>query len=98
MFYFYFVFGFHRVQELKEQIDTLNAQNKSTIQGLSCQLREVKNALEEQCQLTEEEAQAKKASEMALIQSQNTIEELKAKLVEIENSRPNPGTYKKIFA
>ncbi|KAF9408804.1 hypothetical protein HW555_011646 [Spodoptera exigua] len=77
-------------QDLKQQIETLTAQHKTAIHELTNQLKEFKNNLEEQCKVTQKEIQLKEAAEAALLESQNSIEELKAKVTELENSRPNP--------
>ncbi|KAH9640629.1 hypothetical protein HF086_000573 [Spodoptera exigua] len=77
-------------QDLKQQIETLTAQHKTAIHELTNQLKEFKNNLEEQCKVTQKEIQLKEAAEAALLESQNSIDELKAKITELENSRPNP--------
>lgn len=84
----------NRVAELKEQIDTMNAQHKSTVQDLTNQLKDVKTVLEEQKRMTQQEIDQKQALQASLAESENTIEQLKAKITELENSRPNPGKYK----
>ncbi|XP_063823515.1 myosin-3-like isoform X2 [Ostrinia nubilalis] len=78
------------VAELKEQIDTMIAQHKATVQDLTNQLKDVKTVLEEQKRMTQHEIDQKQALQVSLTESQNTIEELKAKITELENSRPNP--------
>ncbi|KAL0883793.1 hypothetical protein ABMA27_015885 [Loxostege sticticalis] len=78
------------VTELKEQIDTMNAQHKSTVQDLTNQLKDVKTVLEEQKRMTQQEIDQKQALQASLAESENTIEQLKAKITELENSRPNP--------
>lgn len=84
----------NRVAELKEQIDTMNAQHKSTVQDLTNQLKDVKTVLEEQKRMTQQEIDQKQALQSSLAESENTIEQLKAKITELENSRPNPGKNK----
>lgn len=81
----------YRIQDLKLQIETVTAQNKTTIHDLTNQLKEFKTNLEEQRKVTQKEIELKEAAEAALLESQNNIEELKAKITELENSRPDPG-------
>ncbi|XP_031763483.2 uncharacterized protein LOC113523483 isoform X2 [Galleria mellonella] len=78
------------VLELKEQIETMTAQHKNAVEDLTNQLKELKNSLEEHKKIIQKETELKQAAEASLIKSNNTIEELKAKIVEIEKSRPNP--------
>ncbi|XP_035431480.2 ribosome-binding protein 1 isoform X3 [Spodoptera frugiperda] len=78
------------IQDLKLQIETVTAQNKTTIHDLTNQLKEFKTNLEEQRKVTQKEIELKEAAEAALLESQNNIEELKAKITELENSRPDP--------
>lgn len=83
---------FYRIQDLKQQIETLTAQHKTAIHELTNQLKEFKTNLDEQRKITQREIELKEAAEAALIESHNNIEELKAKITELENSRPNPGS------
>ncbi|XP_022829661.1 myosin heavy chain, striated muscle-like isoform X2 [Spodoptera litura] len=78
------------IQELKQQIEALTAQNKSTIHDLTNQLKEFKNNFEEQRKISQKEIELKEAAEAALSESRNNVEELKAKITELENNRPNP--------
>ncbi|XP_059060207.1 centromere-associated protein E-like [Achroia grisella] len=78
------------VLNLKEQIETMTVQHKSTVEDLTNQLKELKNCLEEHKQMTEREIEIKQATKASLIESNSTIEELKTKLMEIEKNRPNP--------
>lgn len=73
----------------------MNAQHKSTVQDLTNQLKDVKTVLEEQKRMTQQEIDQKQALQASLAESENTIEQLKAKITELENSRPNPGKNKK---
>lgn len=82
---------FYRIQDLKQQIETLTAQHKAAIQEQTNQLKEVKSNLEEQRKITEKEIELKEAAEAAVTESIRNIEELKAKITELEISRPNPG-------
>lgn len=80
-----------RIIELNEQIETLTTQHKSAIQELTNQLKATKTAFEEQRRATDQERELKETAEAALVESQNIIEDLKTKITELENSRPNPG-------
>lgn len=81
----------YRVQELKQQIETMAAQHKSMMQELNNQLKESQAVLENQYQLTQRINEQKEATEAALGETQNTIEELTSKISEIE-SRHISGT------
>lgn len=81
----------YRVQELKQQIETTAAQHKSMMQELNNQLKESQAVLENQYQLTQRINEQKEATEAALGETQNTIEELTSKISEIE-SRHISGT------
>lgn len=69
----------------------MNTQHRSAIQELTNQLKVTKADYEEQRGVTEKEKEQKDTAKAALVESQNMIEDLKAKLTELENSRPNPG-------
>ncbi|CAB3225012.1 unnamed protein product [Arctia plantaginis] len=75
------------VQELKQQIETMASQQKSMMQELNNQLKESQAVLENQYQLTQRVNEQKEATEAALGDAQNTIEELTSKISELE-SRP----------
>lgn len=81
----------YRVQELKQQIETMAAQHKSMMQELNNQLKESQAVLENQYQLTQRINEQKEATEAALGETQNTIEELTSKISEFE-SRHISGT------
>ncbi|XP_073944817.1 uncharacterized protein [Choristoneura fumiferana] len=78
------------VLDLKEQIEKMTAEHKSAISNLNAQLKDLKSALEEQHQITQKELDSKIAAETALTESLATIEELKSKITELENCKPNP--------
>ncbi|XP_026746875.1 trichohyalin-like isoform X3 [Trichoplusia ni] len=80
----------NEIQDLKQQIETLTAQHKAAIQEQASQLKELKNNLEEQRKITEKEIELKEAAEAVVTESIRNIEELKAKITELEISRPNP--------
>lgn len=81
----------NEIQDLKHQIENLTTQHKAAIQELTLQLKDFKANLEEQRKLTQKEIELKEAAEAALVESQNNIEELKAKITEMENTKPNPN-------
>ncbi|KAI8436122.1 hypothetical protein MSG28_004223 [Choristoneura fumiferana] len=82
------------VLDLKEQIEKMTAEHKSAISNLNAQLKDLKSALEEQHQITQKELDSKIAAETALTESLATIEELKSKITELENCKPNPVSKK----
>ncbi|XP_053599581.1 golgin subfamily A member 4-like isoform X2 [Plodia interpunctella] len=78
------------IVELKEQIENMTSQHKTTIQELKEQLKSLRHSLEEQQKLTEAEVQQKEAAQRTLEEKNRTIEELKTKVTELEESIPNP--------
>lgn len=81
----------YRVLECKQQIEKLTVQHKSAIQQLEEDLKQTKRALQEQCEITKREIELKERTETELQDSRNAIEELQAKIIELEKSKPNPG-------
>ncbi|KOB69658.1 Uncharacterized protein OBRU01_16501, partial [Operophtera brumata] len=79
-----------QIIEMKENIETLTAHHSSAIQALTNELKETKIAFEEHNLAAEKEKAMKEAVELALVESQNMIDELKTKVTELENNRPNP--------
>lgn len=79
------------MHELKEQIQTMTLQHKSEVQDLRNKLKEMMDALEEQKKLTQNVTEQKQELETLLKESQNAVEELRAQVTELENSKPNPG-------
>lgn len=69
----------------------MTTQHKAMVQDLTNQLKDIKTVLEEQKRVTQQEIDQKRALQKSLTESQNTIEQLKSKITELENSRPNPG-------
>lgn len=69
----------------------MTSQHKTMVQDLTNQLKDVKNSLEEQKRTTQLEIEQKNALQKSLTESHDTIEQLKVKITELENSRPNPG-------
>jgi polyhydroxyalkanoate synthesis regulator phasin len=69
----------------------MTAQHKNAMQDLTNQFKEAKHALEEQKQLTRREKEQQEMLQATLGESRTTSEELRAKITELENSRPNPG-------
>lgn len=80
-----------RVIDLKENIETLTTQHKAAIQELTSELKDMKTAFDEHNRASQKETSLKEAVELALAESQNIIDDLKTKVTELENSRPNPG-------
>ncbi|XP_060800647.1 cingulin isoform X2 [Amyelois transitella] len=78
------------IAELKEQIENMTAQHKSAVQELKEQLKAMKQALEEQKSLTQAEVEQKEAIHRALEEKDSAIEELKAKITELEEKIPHP--------
>ncbi|CAH0397289.1 unnamed protein product [Chilo suppressalis] len=78
------------VVQLKEQIENMTNQHKSMVQELTNQIKELKHTLEDQKVIYQKETEQKQATQAALQDSQNIIEELRAKITELENSRVNP--------
>ncbi|VVD03435.1 unnamed protein product [Leptidea sinapis] len=78
------------VSELKEQIQIITSQHKTSIQEMTKQLKEISVALEEEQKSVQEERELKMALEDALRESKNEIEALQAKIVELEINKPNP--------
>ncbi|XP_004927928.1 uncharacterized protein LOC101738576 [Bombyx mori] len=78
------------VLECKQQIEKLTVQHKSAIQQLEEDLKQTKRALQEQCEITKREIELKERTETELQDSRNAIEELQAKIIELEKSKPNP--------
>lgn len=69
----------------------MTIQHKTAVQELNQQLKELRKNLEEQRNITNKEIEMKEAAEAALLESQNSIEELKAKINELELSIPIPS-------
>ncbi|XP_045459861.1 paramyosin-like [Melitaea cinxia] len=78
------------VNDLKEQIQSMTTQHKSEIQEFNRKLKDMTSVLEEQKQISQRESEQKQHLETILRESQSAIEELKAKITELENSKPNP--------
>lgn len=76
---------------MKEQIQSMTTQHKSEIQEFNRKLKDMTFVLEEQKQISQRESEQKVNLETLLRESQSAIEELKAKITELENSKPNPG-------
>lgn len=76
---------------MKEQIQSMTTQHKSEIQEFNRKLKDMTSVLEEQKQISQRESEQKVNLETLLRESQSAIEELKAKITELENSKPNPG-------
>lgn len=76
---------------MKEQIQSMTTQHKSEIQEFNRKLKDMTSVLEEQKQFSQRESEQKVNLETLLRESQSAIEELKAKITELENSKPNPG-------
>lgn len=85
-----------RSQNLKEQIQSLTNEHKATLQDLNKELKDFKDAIDEQRQQVQKEAEQRINVQERLREAEIYIEELKAKNTEIENSRPNPGTSYKL--
>lgn len=75
----------------------MTTQHKAMVQDLTNQLKDIKTVLEEQKRVTQQEIDQKRALQKSLTESQNTIEQLKSKITELENSRPNPGKIDKYY-
>lgn len=73
-------------------MQTSTNEYKATIQELNNQLKDFKNAIEEQRQQVQKESDQRANFQERLKDAEKFIEELKAKNNELENSRPNPGT------
>ncbi|XP_048481140.1 protein NETWORKED 1D isoform X3 [Plutella xylostella] len=78
------------VQELKEQISKMTEQHKSVIKELNSEVKELKTLLDEQKARFEAEELRNKEADEKIAASQACIEALKAKITEMEESRPNP--------
>ncbi|KAJ8724930.1 hypothetical protein PYW07_015888 [Mythimna separata] len=78
------------VLDLKQQIENLTTQHKAAVHELNVQLKEFRKNLEEQRNINQKEMELKEAAESALQESQRNIEELKAKINEMEINKPNP--------
>ncbi|CAG5009636.1 unnamed protein product [Parnassius apollo] len=76
--------------KVKEQLERNTIENKFIIQDLNNQLRDLKSALEVERKKTQEEMELKNMFEESYRESLNTIEELKAQIVDLENKKPNP--------
>lgn len=76
---------------MNEQIQSMTTQHKSEIQEFNRKLKDMTSVLEEQKQISQRESEQKENLETLLRESQSAIEELKAKITELENSKPNPG-------
>ncbi|KAJ8726905.1 hypothetical protein PYW08_015302 [Mythimna loreyi] len=80
----------NEVQDLKQQIENLTTQHKAAVHELTVQLKEFRKNLDEQRTINQKEIELKEAAESALQESQRNIEELKAKINELELNKPNP--------
>ncbi|CAH2091841.1 unnamed protein product [Euphydryas editha] len=78
------------VNNLKEQIQSMTTQHKSEIQDFNKKLKEMTSVIEEQKHISQRETEQKVNLETLVRESQSAIEELKAKITELENSKPNP--------
>ncbi|XP_045526779.1 ribosome-binding protein 1-like isoform X2 [Pieris brassicae] len=78
------------VADLKDQMKSLTAQHKSSVQDLNNQLKELNLALEAERETTQREVGFKDALQEELNESRNTIEELQTKIDEYERNKPNP--------
>ncbi|XP_052738120.1 forkhead-associated domain-containing protein 1-like [Bicyclus anynana] len=78
------------VNALKEQIQSMTTQHKSEVQDLNNKLKELIGALEEQKNMTQRITEEKHEVEMSLMETQNTIEDLKTQIINLEDSIPNP--------
>lgn len=81
----------HSVLDLKQQIENLTNQHKTAVHELTVQLKEFRKNLDDQRNITQKEIELKEAAETALQESQRDIDELKAKINELELNKPNPG-------
>lgn len=70
----------------------MTTEHKAIVQELTKELKDLKNAIEEQRQQVQKETEQKSDVQERLKEAEKYIEELKAKNTELENSRPNPGT------
>ncbi|XP_046978841.1 centriolin-like isoform X2 [Vanessa cardui] len=77
------------VNNLKEENQIMALQHKTEVQELNKKLKEVMTALEEEKNLLQRETEQKQNLESSLQESQNIIEELQAKITELENKQ-NP--------
>ncbi|XP_072941662.1 uncharacterized protein [Epargyreus clarus] len=78
------------VNELREQNQSIHAQHNSAVQDLRNEINELMAAVDEERKLTAQEKEARESLEKSLRDNEYTIEELKNKIVELENSKPNP--------
>ncbi|XP_026326410.1 cingulin-like [Hyposmocoma kahamanoa] len=78
------------VQNVKEQIQTMTIEHKANVQELNKELKDLKNAIEEQRQNVQKETEQRINVQEKLKEAEKYIEELKAKNSELENCRPNP--------
>ncbi|XP_038213298.1 cingulin-like [Zerene cesonia] len=78
------------VADLTEQIKNMTSQHKTAIQEFNNKLKDLTITLEAERESSQREAELNNELRNTLTESQNTIEDLKAKIIELENSRPNP--------
>lgn len=79
------------MQNVKEQIQTMTIDHKANVQELNKELKDLKNAIEEQRQNVQKETEQRINVQEKLKEAEKYIEELKAKNSELDNCRPNPG-------
>lgn len=75
-------------------MQAMTTDHKAIVQELTKELKDLKNAIEEQRQQVQKETKQKSDVEERLKEAEKYIEELKTKNTELENSRPNPGMRK----
>lgn len=72
----------------------MTIQHKSAIQELTNNLKESRAELETERKNHQKEVELRKFAESAIVESARLIDELKAKIQEMENNKPNPGAIK----
>lgn len=80
-----------RLTQLKDQLERSIVENKKTIQDLNNQLRDLKSALEVEEHKKNEEIKMRNVLEESYRERLNTIEELKAQVVELDRMKQSAG-------
>lgn len=81
-----------RVNQLKDQIQTMTAQHKTDVQELNQRIKDMTFTAEENKISTQTLLEENQNLQSLLDESKHCNEELKSKITDLENSKPNPGT------
>lgn len=69
----------------------MTQQHKAAVQKLNKEIKDLRTELEQQIEVAHKESELRQKAEAKILDYQHSIEELRNKIMDLENSRPNPG-------